>query len=48
MTFSGAGIDSLKAWVKSYVAEALSSQGGGIGCVPGWSYLRLNGSYVAF
>ena len=34
MTFSGAGIDSLKAWVKSYVAEALSSQGGVLDAYP--------------
>ena len=48
MTFKGIGLDKLKDWVKAYVAEALSSQGGGIGCIPSWRYLRLNGSYVAF
>ena len=26
---SGSGIDALKAWVKSYVSDTLSSQAGG-------------------
>ena len=47
MTFKGIGLDKLKDWVKAYVAEALSSQGGGIGCVSGWRYLRLHGSHLS-
>lgn len=36
MTFKGIGLDKLKDWVKAYVAEALSSQGGGY-----WMHTRL-------
>lgn len=35
MTFKGIGLDKLKDWVKAYVAEALSSQGGY------WMHTRL-------
>ena len=47
MTFKGIGLDKLKDWVKAYVAEALSSRGGGIGCIPGWRYLRLDCSHLS-
>ena len=42
MTFSGIGLDKLKAWIKSLIYD-----GGGIKILPHRSYLYLHGRNIS-